>query len=157
MGLVHSAVTTEVLDAAAHAALVASARAGACATFVGMIRDHDPEAAGTVVGIDYSHHPDADAMLARMVARVLAERDPEGVAAVAVSHRVGHLEIGDLALVCCVATPHRGLAFDLCEAVVEVIKAELPIWKHQTEESGRKVWSQLGLEPAGGSGDEEGA
>jgi len=150
MALVHAAVTTDVLDAAAHAALVTGPRAGACASFVGMIRDHDPEAAGTVVGIDYSHHPDAGAILLRLVERVLAERDPEGVAAVAVSHRVGHLEVGELALVCCVATPHRALAFSLCEEIVEVVKAELPIWKHQTEESGRRVWSQLGLDPAGG-------
>lgn len=152
MPLVHSAVTTDVLDAAAHAALVSGPRVGALASFTGMIRDHDPEAAGVVTGIDYTHHPDAGAMLARMVERVLAERDPQGAASVAVSHRVGHLEVGELALVCCVATPHRAAAFALCAEIVEVIKAELPIWKHQTEESGRQVWSRLGLDAEAGEG-----
>lgn len=147
MPVVHAAVTPEVLDAAAHAALVSGPRAGAVASFVGVIRDHDPEAEGRVTGIDYTHHPDAGALLTRMVERVLAERDPTGEASVAVSHRVGHLGVGELALVCCVATPHRAAAFALCSEIVEVIKAELPIWKHQSEESGRKVWSQLGLPP----------
>lgn len=146
MPLVHSSVTGEALDVAAHAALVSGPRAGAVATFVGMIRDHDPEAVGTVTGIDYTHHPDASLLLARMVERVLGERDPGGEASVAVSHRVGHLDVGELALVCCVATPHRAEAFALCSEIVEVTKAELPIWKHQTEESGRRVWSQLGLD-----------
>lgn len=149
MGLVHSAVTTQALDAPAHHELVVSARAGAVASFTGVIRDHDPEASGEVTGIDYTVHPDADALLARMVTRLLAERDPRDEARVAVSHRVGRLEVGEVALVCCVATPHRAEAFALCAEVVEVIKAELPIWKQQSEASGRRVWSRLGV---GGEG-----
>ena len=103
MPVIHTAVTTEVLDAAAHEAMVTHAAAGASVCFTGMIRDHDPEAAGEVTGIEYSHHPDADAMLAAMVTRLLAEADPRGEARVAVSHRVGHLDVGELALVCAVA------------------------------------------------------
>ena len=151
MSLVHAAVTTEVLDAPAHAALVSGPHAGALASFTGMIRDHDPEATGVVTGIEYTHHPDADAMLERIVQRVLAERDPDGEASVAVSHRVGHLEVGEVALVCSVATAHRAAAFTLCAEIVEAIKAELPIWKHQTESTGRRVWSQLGLDPEAGA------
>ena len=45
----------------------------------------------------------------------------------------------------CVATAHRRQAFDICEAVVEAIKAELPIWKQQFEATGRQVWSNLGV------------
>ena len=145
MGLERAAVTTDALDVAEHAALVTSARSGAMATFTGIIRDHDPEAAGEVVGIDYSHHPDADAILARIAGRVIGELDPAGEASVALSHRVGHLGVGEVALVCAVATPHRAEAFALCSALVEAVKAELPIWKHQTEASGRRVWSNLGL------------
>lgn len=145
MGLERAAVTTGVLDVAEHAALVTSARAGAMATFTGIIRDHDPEAAGEVVGIDYSHHPDAGAVLGRIAERVIGELDPAGEASVALSHRVGRLNVGEVALVCAVATPHRAEAFALCSALVEAVKAELPIWKHQTEASGRRVWSNLGL------------
>ena len=71
--------------------------------------------------------------------------DPAGEASVALSHRVGRLNVGEVALVCAVATPHRAEAFALCSALVEAVKAELPIWKHQTEASGRRVWSNLGL------------
>ena len=142
MGLVHAVVTTEPLDVAWHANAVVTPRAGALASFTGIIRDHDPEASGEVVGIDYSHHPDAGAMLVRIAERVLAERDQAGQASVAVSHRVGHLDVGEVALACAVATPHRAEAFALCEALVEAVKAELPIWKHQTEASGRTVWSR---------------
>ena len=145
MGLERAVVTTDPLDVAEHAALVSSARTGALASFTGLIRDHDPEASGEVVGIDYSHHPDASAILVRIAERVLDELDPAGEASVAVSHRVGHLEVGEVALVCAVATPHRAEAFALCSALVEAVKAELPIWKHQTEASGRRVWSNLGL------------
>lgn len=145
MPVIHTAVTQEVLDAAAHEALVTDPTAGAAVCFTGMIRDHDPEAAGEVTGIEYTHHPDADAMLAAMVARILGDADPRGEARVAVSHRVGHLDVGELALVCCVSTPHRAEAFALCSAIVEVIKAELPIWKRQLESDGRTVWSGLGL------------
>lgn len=144
MALVHAAVTTDPLDVAFHVGAVTNARAGALATFTGIIRDHDPEASGEVVGLDYSHHPDAQAMLVGIAERVLAERDPAGEAVVAVSHRVGHLGVGEVALACAVATPHRAEAFALCEALVEAVKAELPIWKHQTEASGRTVWSRWG-------------
>lgn len=146
MPVIHTAVTTDVLDVAAHLALVEDDRCGAVASFVGRIRNHDPEAAGEVAALDYSHHPDAGRMLAEIVARVVTEGDPAGDARVAASHRVGRLEVGDVALVCCVATPHRELAFALCPAIIEAIKADLPIWKHQFESSGRAVWSRLGLE-----------
>lgn len=145
MPVVFTSVTADVLDVAAHHGFVDDPRAGAVVCFVGRIRDHDPEAAGTVAAIEYTHHPDADRLLGEIVARVAAEFDPTGEALVAASHRVGRLEVGDVALVCCVATPHRGPAFALCPAIVEAVKAELPIWKQQFEASGRSVWSQLGL------------
>lgn len=145
MGVVSTAVTDAPLDPAAHHALVEHPSAGAVASFTGVIRDHDPEAAGEVTAVEYSHHPDADAVLRRLVERVLGEVDPGGSARVAVSHRVGRLLVGDVALACSVSTPHRAEAFALCSAIVEAIKAELPIWKRQHEADGRAVWSRLGL------------
>ena len=150
MPVAFTSVTPDPLDPAALQALVENPRAGAVATFVGRIRNHDPEASGEVAAIDYTHHPDAGRLLGEIVARVVGRLDPDGEAVVSVAHRVGRLEVGDVALVCCVATAHRELAFALCPAVVEAVKAELPIWKQQFEESGRAVWSSLGLTtPAG--------
>jgi molybdenum cofactor synthesis domain-containing protein len=128
------------LDVAAHLAAVASPRAGAVATFVGTVRDHDPEAAGEVVALEYSSHPDAPAVLAS-IAENLAGR--EGVLGLAVSHRVGHLGVGDLAIVACVATAHRELAFDVCRELVERVKAELPVWKRQLLADGSHTWVGL--------------
>lgn len=145
MAVVRAGITTDALDVESLRRAVESPTAGAVTCFLGQIRDHDPEADGVVTGIDYSHHPDADALMGPIVARVLDVLDPTGAATVAAVHRVGHLDVGELALVVCAATAHRRASFEICEAVVEAIKAELPIWKKQFEATGRHVWSNLGV------------
>lgn len=62
---------------------------------------------------------------------------------VAAIHRVGHLEIGDLALVAAVAAPHRAEAFAACAELVERIKHEVPIWKRQHFANGVSEWVGL--------------
>ncbi len=128
------------LDVAAHLAAVASPHAGAVATFVGTVRDHDPGADGEVVALEYSAHPDASAVLVA-IAGEFAGR--EGVLGLAVSHRVGSLSVGDPAIVACVATAHRALAFEVCRDLVERVKAELPVWKRQVEADGSHTWVGL--------------
>lgn len=145
MAVVRAGVTTDALDVDSLRRAVESPTAGAVTCFIGQIRDHDPEADGLVTGIDYSHHPDADALMGPIVGRVLDTLDPTGAATVAAVHRVGRLDVGELALVVCAATAHRRASFEICEAVVEAIKAELPIWKQQFEATGRHVWSNLGV------------
>ncbi len=146
MGIIFTHVTDAALDRDAHLDAVASPHAGAVVAFFGVIRDHDPEASGEVTAIDYTFHPDAATMLRDMVSRVLSESDPDGDALVAVSHRVGRLEVGESALACCVSTSHRRAAFELCDRLVETIKAELPIWKQQFEVDGGQTWSRLWAE-----------
>lgn len=132
-----TAVAATPLDVAAHLAAVQHPAAGAVATFVGQVRDHDPAVTGAVTGLEYSSHPDAPAILQR-IADAYASRD--GVLGVAVSHRVGLLEVGGLALVAAVATAHRALAFEVCSALVEQVKAELPVWKREVLADGSHVW-----------------
>lgn len=146
MPVVIARVTQDILNADDLVAAVESSSAGAVTVFLGRIRDHDPEALGEVTGIEYTHHPDADRMIGEIVGRVCERLDPSGEARVAAVHRVGRLDVGDLALVAAVATSHRQLGFALVQEVVEAIKAELPIWKQQFEVDGRNVWSNLGLE-----------
>ena len=62
------------------------------------------------------------------------------VHAVAVSHRVGLLGIGDVALACAVSTSHRGQAFAACAELVDEVKARLPIWKRQVFGDGDEEW-----------------
>lgn len=133
-------VTELPLDLAEHVTAVSSSTAGAVATFIGQVRDHDPDAAGRVTGLDYSAHPDAARIIGEIADRLRAEHPRVSLV---VSHRIGHLEVGDLALVAAVASAHRALAFAVCEELVETVKAEVPIWKKQFEDDGSHAWVGL--------------
>jgi len=136
-GVVLAELSESDLDVAAHLAAVQTPAVGAVASFVGTVRDHSPDAAGEVVTLEYSAHPDAGAALAAIAARVAARYD--GVR-LAVSHRVGVLAVGDVAIVAAAADAHRGVAFDACRALVEAVKAELPVWKKQVLADGSHTW-----------------
>jgi len=135
-----AAISAEPLDVAAHLAAVDDPAMGAEASFVGRVRDHDRDAASAVVALEYTAHPDAAAVLLR-IASAAAENTE---AVVAVSHRIGLLAVGDAAVVIAVAAPHRAEAFEVCRAVIEAIKRELPVWKRQVESDGTATWLGLG-------------
>jgi molybdopterin synthase catalytic subunit len=128
-------VTDQPLDLAAHEAAVADPRAGAVVSFEGVVRDHDHGRG--VVSLDYEGHPTATAVLREVAAEIA--QDPE-VYAVAVSHRVGALKVGDVAIVAAVSTAHRQAAFAACARLVDEAKARLPIWKHQIFADGTDEW-----------------
>jgi molybdopterin synthase catalytic subunit len=132
---VHSALTTGPLDVSAHEAMVADPGAGAVVSFAGVVREHD--GGRGVVRLVYEAHPSAEAVLAAVVAEIAAEPAVRGVA---VSHRVGELAIGDVALAAAVATAHRAEAFALCARLVDEVKARLPVWKHQHFTDGGDEW-----------------
>ena len=132
-------VVDQPLDLQFHVEHVSDPRAGAVATFVGLVRDHDPSVEGRVVALDYTAHPDAQAVLARIAQEALTD----GVLGIAVSHRTGHLAVGEAAIVAAVATAHRAEAFDVCRALVETVKAELPVWTREVLEDGSHVWVGL--------------
>ena len=116
-------------------AAVVGPGAGGIALFAGAVRDTDHDQG--VTGLSYSAHPSAEAELWR-VAELVADKFPVlGIAAV---HRVGDLAVGDLAVVAAVACAHRGAAFDACRELVDVLKASVPIWKHQRFTDGTSEW-----------------
>jgi molybdopterin synthase catalytic subunit len=119
----------EVLDAVRHP------RAGGIATFLGVVRKLD-DGRG-VQALDYSSHPSAPHVLREIAERLATGGDVIRIAAL---HRVGHLEIGDLALVVAVSAAHRGTAFDVCRELVDTLKATVPIWKHQIFDDGSDEW-----------------
>ena len=119
----------EVLDALAHRA------AGGVDVFVGAVRDHDLDRG--VTGLDYSAHPTALQRMVDVAEHVAHEYDVLAVAAV---HRVGRLDIGDAAVIVATAAAHRGEAFDATKALIDELKATVPIWKHQTFEDGSDEW-----------------
>ena len=116
-------------------AAVADPAAGGIALFAGAVRDSDHDRG--VSGLSYSAHPSAVDEL-RRVAEVIAEKYPViGIAAV---HRVGDLAIGDLAVVLAVSCPHRAEAFGACRDLIDILKASVPIWKHQRFDDGTAEW-----------------
>ncbi|HET7432705.1 MAG TPA: molybdenum cofactor biosynthesis protein MoaE [Nocardioides sp.] len=119
----------EVLDA------LGDDEAGGLTLFVGRVRNHDHGL--DVQGLEYSAHPTALDALRRVCAEVAEQYDVHGVAAV---HRVGPLAIGDLAVVVATTAAHRGESFAASRALIDTLKAEVPIWKHQLFADGSTEW-----------------
>ena len=134
--VLRATVTEQPLSVDEHAALVADRAAGAVVTFAGVVRDHD--GGRPVRELEYVGHPSAGDVVAE-VAADLAGRYP-GVRALAVSHRIGPLGIGDVALACAVAAEHRREAFALCSDLVDEVKRRLPVWKRQVFADGTDEW-----------------
>jgi molybdopterin synthase catalytic subunit len=132
---VRSEMSGQPLDVAAHEAFVARPGAGATVVFCGVVRDRD--AGREVVELEYEAHPTAADVLAEIAAKFATGPD---VLAVAVSHRFGHLDVGDVALVAAVCTPHRREAFDTCARLVDEVKHRLPVWKRQVFSDGSDEW-----------------
>ena len=129
------AISAQALDESLHAAAVDHPRAGARVVFCGVVRERDHGRG--VVELECQGRPSAEQVLAGIAAEFAAEPD---VLAVAVSHRVGVLAVGDVALVAAVSTAHRREAFDACGRLVEEVKSRLPIWKRQVFTDGTDEW-----------------
>ncbi|MGH3916393.1 MAG: molybdenum cofactor biosynthesis protein MoaE [Pseudonocardiaceae bacterium] len=129
-------VTEEPLDVEEHARLVAGRAAGALVSFSGVVRDHDGDR--RVRALEYSAHPSAGEVIMRVAAQIAAAHP--AVQALAISHRVGPLAIGDSALACAVSAAHREEAFAGCMALVDEVKLQLPIWKRQEFADGSEEW-----------------
>ncbi|MGX2994652.1 molybdenum cofactor biosynthesis protein MoaE [Streptomyces sp. JNUCC 64] len=121
------------LDEVFHA--VGDPTAGGTALFVGTVRDHDGGAG--VEGLGYSAHPTAEAELRRVAEKVAADHPVRALAAV---HRVGDLGIGEIAVIVAVSCPHRAEAFAACRALIDDLKREVPLWKHQRFSDGTEEW-----------------
>jgi molybdopterin synthase catalytic subunit len=108
---------------------------GGIALFVGAVRDHDH--GRHVTDLAYEAHPRAAVEIGRIAAEVAREG---AVRAIAVTHRAGHLRVGELAVVVAVGAAHRAEAFAACRRLIDDIKAQVPIWKHQIFADGAAEW-----------------
>jgi molybdopterin synthase catalytic subunit len=118
-----------VIDAVRHP------RAGGIGTFIGVVREQDGGRA--VEALEYTSHPSAPAALREIAQKVGAAGE---VIRVAVVHRVGHLEVGDIAVVVAVSAAHRASALEGCRELIDAVKSGAPIWKHQMFEDGADEW-----------------
>lgn len=133
----HIQITREPLDRPAIDAIVQSvwhAGAGGIVTFEGTVRDN---ARGKRVRyLEYDAYPEmAEAELARIAAEVERRWGTDRIALV---HRIGRLEIGEVSVVVAVACPHRAEAFDACRYAIDTLKATVPIWKKEVAEDGEE-------------------
>jgi molybdopterin synthase catalytic subunit len=126
---------TEPLSVDEVCSAVADPASGAIALFIGTVRDHDHGRA--VAALSYSAHPSGAREL-RAVAEKVAGRF--SVRALAAVHRVGELEVGDMAVVVAAASDHRDEAFAACQALIEDLKATVPVWKNQLFPEGESEW-----------------
>jgi molybdopterin synthase catalytic subunit len=118
--------------------VVSGPAVGGIALFVGTVRNSDHGA--DVVSLDYTQHPSALDVLTKCAEQTADQHD---VLAIAVQHRVGHLEVGDIAVVVAVGAVHRGEALAACAHLINTLKAEVPIWKEQHFASGESQWVGL--------------
>jgi molybdopterin synthase catalytic subunit len=130
------ALTEETIDLSEYEALVSHEAAGAVVGFSGVVRDHD--GGRSVVRLEYSAHPTALQILTEVAQEIAS--GCQGVRAIAVSHRIGTLHIGDAALVAAVSADHRKAAFETCALLVDTVKERLPVWKHQYFSDGTEEW-----------------
>ncbi|GGS64728.1 molybdopterin biosynthesis protein MoeE [Planobispora rosea] len=116
-------------------AAVGDHAAGGTAVFIGTVRDQDH--GKPVTRLSYSAHPSAEAELRRVAEKVAGDFPVTALAAV---HRVGDLELGDIAVIVAVACPHRGEAFAASRRLIDDLKSEVPIWKNQVFTDGSTEW-----------------
>ncbi|NJP42405.1 molybdenum cofactor biosynthesis protein MoaE [Streptomyces sp. PRB2-1] len=118
-------------------AAVGDDAAGGTTLFVGTVRDHDGGSRPAVTGLAYTAHPSAGEALRQVAEKVAADFPVTALAAV---HRVGELRVGDVAVVVAVSCPHRGEAFEASRRLIDDLKSQVPIWKHQSFADGSEEW-----------------
>ena len=133
--LVYAVVTNAPVHIQELSKLVANPHSGAVVTFCGDVRNHD--GGKEVASLLYEIHPSAPEQIKLITQSVIGRFEIEKVA---VAHRYGDIAIGETAFAVAVSAAHRQAAFDACAAIVDEVKAKLPIWKHQKFTDGSDEW-----------------
>jgi molybdopterin synthase catalytic subunit len=129
-------LTTEIID---HCWLTEQVRrpdCGAVVTFLGTVRDLTDGKVTT--SLEYEAHP---ALAEKALADIEAEaRQRWAIGEVALVHRLGHLDIGEVSVAVAVSCPHRAEAFEACRYIIERLKQQVPIWKKEHWADGTQEW-----------------
>jgi molybdopterin synthase catalytic subunit len=133
-------LTRDVID---HQALTEAVRrddCGAVVTFLGTVRDLTGDR--VTVALDYEAYP---GMAEKKLAEIEGEtRERWPVGAMALVHRLGHLEVGEISVAVAVSCPHRGQAFEACRYAIDRLKELVPIWKKENWADGGTEWVHPG-------------
>jgi molybdopterin synthase catalytic subunit len=129
-------ISSQPIDASELLATLKNLQAGACATFEGWVRNRNQ--GQQVSSLEYeAYTPLAEAEGRRILEEASAKYGLLGCAAV---HRIGRLQIGELAVWVGVAAEHRAATFEACRYIIDEAKARLPIWKKEHYVAGSSVW-----------------
>ena len=134
---VHTAIGPAPIDVGAAHDDVLHPEAGAVGIFTGVVRNHHDGQA--VAGLVYEAWEERAPDALRSVAREVADRHP-GVRCIHVVHRTGPLDVGEVSIVCAASAPHRGEALAAASALIDLVKARVPIWKREDLADGRVAW-----------------
>jgi molybdopterin synthase catalytic subunit len=129
-------LTREPLDPAEAIRFVADPAAGGLVLFAGTVRDHSE--AGGVTGLDYEAWDEMVTRRLEAIGEDLFDRWP--ICRVALLHRIGHLDVGEVSVVVCCTAQHRAEAFEAARHGIERLKEDVPIWKKERLESGEARW-----------------
>ena len=134
---VRTLLTRQPLDVATAHADVEHPEAGGIGVFSGLVRNHhDGEA---VDHLEYEAWEERAERLLDEVAHAVASAHPS-VRAVHVSHRIGRLDVGEVSVLCAASAPHRDQALAAAAALIDEVKARVPIWKRETLADGSVRW-----------------
>jgi molybdopterin synthase catalytic subunit len=115
--------------------LVASGGAGGTTVFIGTVRNKT--AGKKVLRLEFEAYGPMAISEMRKIAEYAAEKWQADK--IVIHHRTGPLEIGEIAVIIAVATPHRAAAFEACQYAIDTLKETVPIWKKEIFEDG-EVW-----------------
>jgi molybdopterin synthase catalytic subunit len=129
-------LTEAPLDPSEALAFVSDPGAGGTVLFAGTVRDHS--AAGTVSALDYEAWEEQARTRLEALGEDISQRWP--VCRVAILHRTGHLEVGEISVLVCCSAPHRAEAFEAARHGIERLKQDVPIWKKESLATGTAQW-----------------
>ena len=132
------AITTELIRPDALHSEVRGDGDGAIVTFSGVVRNHSGDVATD--HLVYEAYPEMAERKMAEIGEEVKQRWPIGD--MAVVHRVGRVEVGEISVVIAVASPHRAEAFEACSYAIDRLKESVPIWKKEVGPDGH-YWTEV--------------
>jgi molybdopterin synthase catalytic subunit len=127
-------ISAEPIDIQACIDAAQSERAGAIDVFVGTVRNHNNSK--SVVRLEFEAY---DTMAVKKMEELAQQAKSRWeIEKIVMVHRKGVLDIGDVAVVIAVSTPHRAASFEACQWLIDTLKQVVPIWKKEIYQNGEE-------------------
>jgi MoaE-MoaD fusion protein len=127
-------LTADPIDVGAVIAEVADEQAGAVATFLGTTRVRSR--GRTVMFLEYEAYEGMAEKVMAEIADALLERYE--LCRIAITHRIGRVDVGETSVAIAVSAPHREHALAACKEAIDTLKVDVPLWKKEVYESGEE-------------------